>query len=376
MKNGKPRHRPEAKLPDHVAAVVADLVAVGQSAVDRGDIDAAVRALNGAASRAPKDRGVLHLKALVLSAEGDPEAALEVLDLAIDRFPDDIALVADKVFILLDEIGDAEEALPLLHECIARLGADDASIDGDGDHNDDVLLLELSLRLVDAHLALGDVKDAVGAANDAIAVADGGDHNDGLARAALARALMASGDLVGARENAERAVDAANDDADVLTVLGRVCITAGDDDGAAAAFERARAIDPDALLPPRLSPAAFQGRVDDVVAGFPQPLRGYVQKLNITYALHADVERLRRLERSPETPFLLDGPERATGGRDPFSHRPTGAVMYQRSVETLCGHEEELDDAIAAVLVEGVGMFLGLDFDEDLAGFVDIFAED
>ena len=112
--------RPEKRPPQHAAVVVKDLVELGRDAVMRGDLDAALRALNGASSRAPHDREVLRLKAALLAAEGDPEAALEVLDTALGRYRDDVSIVMDQIAILLDDIGDAEEALPLIRECLSR----------------------------------------------------------------------------------------------------------------------------------------------------------------------------------------------------------------------------------------------------------------
>ena len=65
---------------------------------------------------------------------------------------------------------------------------------------------------------------------------------------------------------------------------------------------------------------------------------------------------------------------RDSGGSDPFKHLPTDVVIYQRNLESLVGDADELDDAIAAVVVESIGMFLGLDFEEDLKSFVDLYA--
>ena len=205
------------KIAGNVAIIVADLVGQGRDAVERGDIKAARRALDGATSRAPKDRDVMVLKALVLAADGDAEEALEVLDVAIDRFPDDVALVAHKAFILLDDIGDPEEALPLLQECLAILGG--------GGHDDDAGLdTELRLRLIDANLALGDVEAAIEAGRNAVAGAANADDvsDQAFARSSLARALMAAGDLPGARAEADLAVAGCPDNADVHAVLGRV----------------------------------------------------------------------------------------------------------------------------------------------------------
>jgi tetratricopeptide (TPR) repeat protein len=355
------------KIAGNVAIIVADLVGQGRDAVERGDIKAARRALDGATSRAPKDRDVMVLKALVRAADGDAEEALEVLDVAIDRFPDDVALVAHKAFILLDDIGDPEEALPLLQECLAILGG--------GGHDDDAGLdTELRLRLIDANLALGDVEAAIEAGRNAVAGAANADDvsTQAFARSSLARALMAAGDLPGARAEADLAVAGCPDNADVHAVLGRVAITAGDDEAAARAFARAVALDPDQGQPPRLSAKAFKARFEGAVADLPHPLRGYVQGLPWQFVEHADVSRLDAMQRSPETPLLLDGPLREPGSGDPFRHRPTAAVVYQRSLETLCRADDELEDMIIAVVVEGVGMFLGLEFDEDLENYAEV----
>jgi len=365
---GKAGGRGVPKVAANVALVVTDLVGQGREAIERGDIDAARRALNGASSRAPKHRDVMVLKALVLSAEGDPEAALDVLDDAMDMFPDDVAVAAHKAFILLDEIGDPEEALPLLQGCLDTLK--------EGGHDEDAGLdVELGLRLVDAQLALGDVDGAVAAGRDVVVAAGSGDAAP-LAHASLARSLMAAGKLDAARAEADLAVTSGPDNFETWTVLGRVAITMGDDATADKAFGRAFTLEPELGQPPRLSPAAFKAAFDSAVMVLPQPLRGYVQKLPLSFVLHADAARLDALERSPETPFLVDGPLREPGSGDPYAHQPTAAVIYQRSLESLCGDVEELEGMIIAVVVEGVGMFLGLDFGEDLTSYTEVMDDD
>ncbi len=371
-KNAKPEKgpKPAAKPPAHAAVVVKDLVDLGRDALMRGDLDAALRAVNGASSRAPHDREVLRLKAALLAAEGDHEAALEVLETAAGRYRHDVNIVMDQIAILLDDIGDAEEALPLIRDCLSRLS------EGDDDDDDRrARRAELMLRAVDAHLALGNVDDAVRVAEDAVAAAGDDDVGGAFARAALARAVLAGGDVDAALVHAEAAAEGCRDSADIFVVVGRVKSVKGDDAGASAAFARARELDDDAPLPPRLSASDFAARVASVCAALPQPMKGYIKKLTFTHILHSDVERLKKLERSPETPMLLDGPVRDSGGTDPFKHLPTDVVIYQRNLESLVGEADELDDAIAAVVVESIGMFLGLDFEEDLKTFVDLYAD-
>lgn len=358
------------------------LVAEGRDAVDSGDIKAARKALNSAQSRAPKDRGVLLLKALVLCAEDNGEAALDALDEAMVLFDDDVALVATKAFILLDVIGDPEEALPLLEECIDYCAEHEGGASQDGEELDG-LRVELGLRLVDALLALGDVNAAIAAGKNVVDLTAGSeDHpeDEALARASLARALLAAGDVDGARREAALAVKGDVEVAEVHAVFGRVAVVVGDEEGAARAFARAHALDAEGGLPPKLDAAAFKARFDAVVRAFPEPLRGYVTSLPITFAPRADVERLKGLQRSPETPMLFDGDIRKStaegGSADPFAHKPTAVVVYQRSLETLCRSDAELDELITAVVVEGVGMFLGLEFDEDLKDFAEAADED
>jgi hypothetical protein len=187
---------------------------------------------------------------------------------------------------------------------------------------------------------------------------------------------MAAGKLDAARAEADLAVTSGPDNFETWTVLGRVAITMGDDATADRAFGRAFILEPELGQPPRLSPADFKAAFDSALGVLPQPLRGYVQKLPLSFVLHADAARLDALERSPETPFLIEGPLREPRSGDPYTHQPTDAVVYQRSLESLCGDVEELEGMIIAVVLEGVGMFLGLDFGEDLTSYTEVMDDD
>lgn len=359
----------DGPVSDKVLAVVAELVTRGRDALDDGDLVAARKALVGAASRLPRDRDVLLLRATLLCAEDEVEAALDVIDGALEIFPNDISLLSAKAFMLLDVVGDVEEALPILDDCLAECKKLGASLPGGTD-----LMLELSLRRVDALMALGDVAAAVAAGHAAIAAAadaageaesaDEANENLGLAHAALARGLLASGDLAGAkREIASAAAKA--DLGEIDTTAGRIAVVAGDDAAAKAAFARAFEKDPDNGLPPFLSSAVFRGRFDAVVNTLPPKLQDYVGRWPLVFAERSDVARLTALGRSPETPLLLEGTPPTSG--DPFLTLPTTAIVHQRNLESLAPDDgDSFDEVVLAVVVESIGSFLGVEFDEDL----------
>lgn len=370
---GGGRRPPGDVVPLKLDVDVDAIVERGRSALEAGDLDGARKALASAAARAENARDVLLLKAMVQCADDDVDGAIDTMDVVIAAHPDDVGLVASKAFLLLDAAGDPEGALPLLHEVLAFADEHEAHSE---EEEDDLagIVVEVSLRLVDAELAVGNVDSAIAAANDCVVIAKGFDE-EGLARAALARALLASGDVDGAAEEAKVAKATGPGHAIVFVVAGRVAVVQGDEASAAKDFAAAHALDAAVAVPPKLSAAEFKAAVDAAVAALPDPLGAYVKSIGLVVAERADVERLVDGERSPETPLLLEGPLRMPGSGDPFQHRPTAAVLYQRSVEVLC-EDDDVKDVITAVLIEVVSGFLGLEFEDDLAAFHELVGDD
>jgi len=118
-----------------VAAGVSlgSLVERGRQALAHGDLEAARSALVSLQARAPETRDVLLLQALVQAGDGDDDDAGATFDRALALFPDDVALVATKALWLLDGLGDAGAALPLLEEALAFANEADAADDADED---------------------------------------------------------------------------------------------------------------------------------------------------------------------------------------------------------------------------------------------------
>ncbi len=372
LKSGA-RRPPGDRVPLKLDVDVGAILERGRTALEAGDLDAAREAVVSAALMAKDDRDVLLLQALVLCADEDVDGALDAMDRAIAAHPDDVALVASKAFLLLDAAGDPEGALPLLEEVLAFAEEHEAA---SPEEEDDLaaLVIEVSLRLVDAELATGNVDNAVAAASGAVEIAKGFDE-EGRARCALARAFMSGGDVDAAADEVAAAKVVDPDNADVYVVSARVNVVRGKDKEADADFAAAAAKDPARKIPPKLSTKDFKAKVDAAIAILPEPLGGYVRSWGLTIVERADVDRLIESERSPETPLLLEGPLRMPGSGDPFAHKPTGAVLFQRSVEVLC-EDDAVEDVVTAIFVEVTGGFLGLEFEDDLGAFHEMFDAD
>ncbi|MDP2343167.1 MAG: tetratricopeptide repeat protein [Deltaproteobacteria bacterium] len=352
-----------AKSKSKSAVVVGDLGSLGaliqrgRAALEDGDLDRARAALASAQAAAPEARDVLLLQALVQAGGGDDDDAGASFDRALALFPDDVALVASKALWLLDDVGDAAAALPLLEEALAFANEADAGDDADEDDLAALCAL-LGRRLVEARLDAGDVEGAIAAAREALAIEDDPDT-----RAALGAALYSAGDV----DDAAVVIAAAGDApvAALHLIAARVAVARGDEAGAQRSFSRAVALDGELAVPPRLPPARFKAIVDDVVARVPEPLRGYLAEVPVDVAAVVDLPRLQAAHRSPGTPLLIEGPARLPGSGDPFDHRPLAAVLFQRNVELLAQDEDDVAAVVTAVLVESFGAFLALDIEDD-----------
>ena len=337
---------------------MAVLAARGRQALDDGDLDGARAGLAAALERAPADRDVLLLQALVQVAGGDVDDAEASYDRLLRLFPDDLGLVASKAFFLLDVAGDAAAALPLLEEALAF--AQEADDGGDVEREDELAALcaLIGRRLVEARLDAGDTEGAIAAAREALAIAYDDDS-----RASLAAALFSAGEL----DEAALVGDGAGDSRCVPLQLmtARIAVARGDEELAALAFARAAALDDTVHPPPRLSAERFAAVFAGVCAELPEPLRTWLEDVPVDLSAVVDVARLRAAGRSPGTPLLIEGPQRLPGSGDPFEHRPLSATLFQRNIELLTERADDVAAVLTAVLIEGCGIFLGLDVDDD-----------
>ena len=119
--------------------------------------------------------------------------------------------------------------------------------------------------------------------------------------------------------------------------------------------------------PIALSSAAFDEAVEDALRSLPGPVRRYLSNVAITVE---DVPTDDDLLASdpPLSPAILGlfrgAPYGQKASMDPWSHFPSGIVLYQRNLERFARSRKQLLEEIRITLIHEVGHFLGLDEDE------------
>ena len=92
------------------AAGLEELLAQGQEALQKGDLEAAMEIYNEGVDRYPDDSHVYHQRALVHAQLGDIASALRDMDRSIERDPEDASHIFFRANIFLN-IGNLQGAL-------------------------------------------------------------------------------------------------------------------------------------------------------------------------------------------------------------------------------------------------------------------------
>jgi predicted Zn-dependent protease with MMP-like domain len=307
-------------------------------------------------SRAPE-----HEDPADLVDEGRLDEALEAYEAALREAPDDLDLLFEAadlhLNVLQEEDGDREASERGL--ALARRGTKRARRAGDRDRELDFAWLEgVALN------QLGENREALARLAAAEALAP--DALDVHLEKALALYELCRFDE--ARAALLRAEALGPDEAFTQHHLGLVAERRGEHDEARRRFARARRLDPDAYpVPISLPQAEFDAAVEAALAELPEQVRAYLGNVAITVEeLPSEVDLLGA--DPPLSPSILGlfrgAPYGQKASSDPWSHLPSGIVLYQRNLERFVRSREELVEEIRVTLVHEVGHFLGLDEEE------------
>ncbi len=142
----------------------------------------------------------------------------------------------------------------------------------------------------------------------------------------------------------------------------------GDAAEAERRFSRARSLAPGEFpRPVSLSAREFEATVEAALAALPDQVRRYLSNVAITVEDLPSEDDLLAAD-PPLSPGLLGlfrgAPYGQKASMDPWSHLPSGIVLFQKNLERFARSREELAEEIRITLVHEVGHFLGLDEDE------------
>lgn len=319
--------------------------------------------------------------------EGRLEEALEVARQAkaLEASPEILCLEGG----LMAELGQAEEAIPLFEEALAKdkknvdaMGALADLLIGGASEDPEAVEKGITLCRRASKLAKGDEELlAELALLEGIGLSILGAHADALK--ALDRAAERLGDdpeflqergialfhiwrLDEARQVFERLLTIEPQAPWALHYLGVLWDRAGEREKAEDFFRRAHEADPQEIpLPFRIPEEEFDKLVEEALAELPEKVRRYLSNVAIAVEPYPREEEFGGDD--TVTPSVLGvfrgSPLGEKGTFDPWSHFPNSILLFQRSLENSVATREELVDEIAITLLHEVGHFLG--FDED-----------
>jgi predicted Zn-dependent protease with MMP-like domain/Flp pilus assembly protein TadD len=337
------------------------LVESAAEAYQAGDFEAALARAEEALGQDRRSVPALHVRAAALAALGRIEEALEAYERALGRGKDDLDLLYGAADFHLGDLQEGEEDREALERGLelARRGGKLARKAGDPELAADFAWLEgVGLnQLGEPAEALSRLDEAVAALPDAADVR----RERGLALYELTRFEEAWKELL-------RAEKLDRDDPWTQHDLGLVAERRGDPKEAERRFRRARKLSPGEFPEPvRLSHEEFDQVVEDALAELPEQVRRYLANVPVTVEEIPSDEDLRGAH-PPLSPSILGlfrgAPHGQKSSMDPWSHFPSGIVLYQRNLERFARTREELVREIGVTLVHEVGHFLGLDEEE------------
>jgi predicted Zn-dependent protease with MMP-like domain len=335
-------------------------------ALDAGDLPGARAALARARKLAPEDRDVIVLQVdLALEKAGDGEEmdrALEPLDSAVERKPEDPALAATLASYLIDLFEDYFDARPLL-----ELAASALEVQVDGEPGDEGasrdLLVGVLLLLAEARGAMREPRAALDAARRAVEVAPDSPE----VRVALADARFDLCDLRGARDEVRQALELDPKCADAHWALGRIETASRDMAAADAAFEKAVRLDPERFFrPTRVTETELVALVEEGLAELPEAVRDFMKNVAITVEDVPAMERLTDQDPplSPGILGLFEGTPPVHEATDGPAVLPRQITLFRRNIEIESSDRDELRDLALSTLVHEIGHYLGLDEDD------------
>jgi predicted Zn-dependent protease with MMP-like domain/Flp pilus assembly protein TadD len=352
--------RSPGRPPDDAEAVEALLDRAGDAFED-GRPEEALALADEAVAAAPRSVPALHVRAAALAALGRTDDALDAYERALAIGKDDPELLLGAAEFLVNGAGDGEPDRDLVERGLelARRGGKLARRAGDAALAADLAWIEgVALnQLGRSTEALARLAEAEEAAPDSVDV-----HLErGFALYELCR-------FDEAREALLRAEGLDPDEPWTQHQLGLVAERQGRHDEARRRLDRARKLAPeDFPRPIALSPAAFDGAVEDALRSLPEPVRRYLSNVAITVE---DVPTDDDLLASdpPLSPAILGlfrgAPYGQKASMDPWSHFPSSIVLYQRNLERFARSRKDLIEQIGVTLLHEVGHFLGLDEEE------------
>lgn len=321
-----------------------DLLDQAWEALEAGRAEAALALCDRALRLEAEAPDAYYVKGRTLLDLGREDEAVKQFDRCLQVDDGYYEAMLDKAAALLDAGEDPEEAAGLCDRALAC----------DPDPESESWAYELK---VDALMAAGRVEQAFRAADRAVRAVP----ERAILHARRAWALYEMLRWREAEEAVEEAVRRDPDHAFAVHLRARVRQRLGKAEAAERDFRRAAQLAPDEYrVPVRLSAREFEAIIREALREIPLPFRAYLENVQVS-AMEFPPEEAVREGLSPDILGLYQG---LTVHERDRGLLPDKIVLFQRTLENVCGTREELRREIWETVRHEVGHHFGLSEDE------------
>ncbi len=323
-----------------------DLLDQAWDALEAGRADAALALCERALRVDAAAPDAYYMKGRALLDLGRDDEALKQLDRCLKLDDAYYEAMLTKAAALLEMGDDPEDALALCDRALAC----------DPDAEYEAWAYELK---ADALMAAGRLDQALRAAERGVRAAP--DH--GPLHARRAAALYEQGRFREAEGPVEEALRRSPDDAFAVHLRARIRQRLGRTEAAERDFRRAAQLAPaDYRVPFRLSPTEFETLIGEALREIPLPFRALLERWNgQVSAMEFPAEEMVQDGLSPDLLGLYQG---VTDRERDRGLLPDKIILFQRTLENVCGGREELRREIRDTVRHEVGHHFGLSEDE------------
>jgi predicted Zn-dependent protease with MMP-like domain/Flp pilus assembly protein TadD len=322
--------------------------------LERGDAARALACADEALRASPRDGAALRLRASALGELDRAEDARLAWARALAVDPDDAGTLLGAARFYLDRPGGDRGLVELGREYALR------AVEAARSRQDRPLLRELLALAASAANDLGEPREALAHADEALALGDGGRDPDALYEKGVALYELCA--FAEARAALEAALAAAPDDPWALHHLALVAERTGDRRRAEHLDRRARALAPDEFRPPvEVDADAFHGEVQRAIAALPEADRRTLERVPVEVADLPALDDLVAVD-PPLSPSIL-GLFRGPSEREPClpedGPRCRSIVFYRQNLARFARDRGELSEQVRLTLLHELGHLRG-----------------
>ncbi len=285
--------------------------------------------------------------------EGRIDEALFEFEAAARTDPKFTAAHLNRVELLIEELGEFEQALELCDELLT--GRPELP------RPDRTLQSEVYYLKAKALFYLDDLEGAVFLVRRALKAA--GDQP--VYSAFEGQVLFELGRYSEAQRVLEHAVALDPDAAHAVYHYGLVLERAGDPEEASRCFARANALDPHHYpVPAEVSEEFFRGVMDEALANLPRSVRDTMENVPVLVEDFPSVELVQSEDVSPQILGIFVGVPRTQASVTDQMPDIDRIILFKKNLEKICQDREDLIDQIQITVRHEVGHYLGLDEDD------------